>query len=926
MKPHSRKLMYVFLGISVCPVVSSWSYNVVTDSVQYIISDSHLDTQWNWDFTRTRNNLIPNTFNTHLALMNANSNYKFSCESAFHYMIEKADHLTVYNQVKAKVAAGQWTVAGSMIVAPDVTVSCPESVIRQVLYGNGFFQSEFGLRSADLFLPDCFGWGKALPTIANHCGLIGMSTAKWYNFYTPQNVDLPADIFRWYGVDGSYIIAAMHPGYYDRRWEDNFDRNHIVTLSTQTGGRVKVAYTFMGPLGDTGGARVDNDYTTLQTRINNNTINGIQFANTSSDQMFKDLNAANLTQYLPSFTGEMLMRYHGNALYTNYSDIKEKNRRNEIQAQAAEAAATIASAIGAAAYPTATLANAWIQFLWHQMHDDLPGSSCQSAYDLYTIPDENAAYAAFSSTLQASNIGVAGQLNTTVTGGVPVVVFNPLSFSRTDAVETKVYLSGRGGNQYIRVLNPSGAEVASQVNSWSGDTANCVFIATVVPMGYSVYNVIANGSYTGPVSELSASATAMANSQFTAAVGTAGALDQYHDIAANKNILVDGARLHMFVTTNSTNMKAIDYATMSQTPTVVSNSVAITVQENGPARASVRVVAANAGSTFTRYYRMTPAACGNILEVVFNAAWNSTNSLLKATFPFNIINDSARYDCGIGTVTRGINTSRQFEVVAQNWASIADATYTGAVLTYAKYGWDKPDNHTLRLSLIHTNPNISIDNGRPQNCRYALYGRNGAYSAGPIAAAAAKFNHPLIAFQTSSHSGSLGKEYSFLSLSSSQVMVMALKNAENSSATIVRVRELNGAATPNVQMTFAKPVAAATEVNGQEDVIGAGGISFNGNTATFSLNGFQPKAFAITFGSISRVNGRGIHGGYTNPGTANSARFFDIYDISGRRIGEIPYSQFTKIKASMGNLQLKPGVIIAATKDGKERKIVHIVY
>jgi alpha-mannosidase len=925
MRPAVYKSISLFLAITVCFALSSWSYDIATDSVQYIISDSHLDTQWNWDFKRTRTNLIPNTFNTHLAIMNANSNYKFTFESAFHYMIEKADNLTVYNQVKAKVAGGQWTVAGSMLVAPDVTVSSPESVIRQVVYGNGFFKKEFGTRSQDLFLPDCFGWGKALPTIASHLGLIGMSTAKWYNFYTPQNVDLPADIFRWYGVDGSSIIAAMHPGYYDKRWEDNYDRNHIVTLSNQTGGKVKAAYTFMGPVGDTGGARPAADYATLQTRINNNAGNGIKFANTSSDQMFKDLVAANLAQYLPSFTGEMLMRYHGNALYTNYSDIKEKNRKNELAAAAAEAAATIASVLGVAAYPAVTLTNAWIQFLWHQMHDDLPGSSCQSAYDDYTIPDENAAYSAFSSVLQTSENGIAGQLNTQVSGGVPVVVFNPLSFARMDAVETKVYLQGRGASQFVKVVGPSGAEVTSQVNSWSGDTANCVFIATVVSIGYSVYAVAANASYTGPTSELSASVSAMANSQSTVSIGTAGALDQFHDNAANKNILVEGARLHMFSTTNSTNMKAIDFATMSQTPAVVADNVAISVQENGPARTSVKVVAGNSGSTITRYYRMTPAACGNIVEVVFNAAWNSTNSLLKATFPFNIINDSARYDCGIGTVTRGINTARQYEVVAQNWASISDGSYTGAVLTYAKYGWDKPDNHTLRLSLIHTNPNISIDIGKPQNCRYALYGKSGAYSSGPIAVAAAKFNQPLIAFQTTSHSGNLGKEYSFLSMNSPQVMVMALKNAENSSATIVRVRELNGAAASNVQMTFAKPIFAATEVNGQEDVIGTSGISFTGSTVTVSLTGFQPKAFAITFGGTSQINGRNLPG-YQNSGRADAARFYDLYDISGKRIGSVPGNRVTHNKIRARDCKLRPGIVIAATKNGKESKIVTVVY
>jgi hypothetical protein len=125
------------------------------------------------------------------------------------------------------------------------------------------------------------------------------------------------------------------------------------------------------------------------------------------------------------------------------------------------------------------------------------------------------------------------------------------------------------------------------------------------------------------------------------------------------------------------------------------------------------------------------------------------------------------------------------------------------------------------------------------------------------------------------------------------------------------VRELNGAAAPNVQMTFAKPVATATEVNGQEDVIGAGGISFNGNTATFSLNGFQPKAFAITFG-ITRINGMQRRGSL---GAAAASR---SYDISGRRIGTLPKGQLTKIKTG--------GVRIMAAKDGKERKIVRIVY
>ncbi len=922
MKFSADKLTYLVLAASACIVASAWPYNIATDSVQYVMSDAHLDTQWNWDFGKTRSEYIPGTFNLQLALMNANPNYVFSFESAWHYMMEKTDHPTVYAQVKAMVASGQWTVAGSMLVAPDVTVSSPESVIRQVLYGNGFFKSEFGKRSVDLFLPDCFGWGKALPTIANHVGLVGMCTAKWYNFSPPQCVDLPADIFRWYGVDGSYIIAAMHPGAYDNTWENNFSLARIDTLGSQTGGKVKASYILFG-IGDTGGARSDGDYARLQSRIDSNATKGIKFVNTSTDQMYKDLNAANLTRYLPSYTGEMLMRYHGNALYTNYSDIKQKNRRNELQAAAAEAAATVASISASQSYPTTVLANAWIQFLWHQMHDDLPGSCIQSAYDTYTIPDENAAYAAFSATLQQSDSCIASRLATSVSSGVPIVVFNPLSMARTDAVDAVVYLPGRGANKFVKVLDTTGAEVPSQVDAWSGDTATCVFIAAASPLGYAVYTVAANASYTGPASELSATTTAMSNSQFTMAVGGAGALNQYHDIAANKDLLIDGARLHLFATANSTNPKAIDFATMSETPVVVSDNPVVTVQESGPARVGITVVAGSSGSTFTRTYRMTPAACGNVLEVVFSAAWNSDNLLLKATFPFNIINDSAQYDCGIGTVARGTNTSRQYEVVAQNWASISDNKYTGAVLTYAKYGWDKPDNHTLRLSLIHSNPSMAMDKTKPQACRYGLVGKSGAFSAGPIAAAAAKFNQPLIAFQTTPHAGPLGKGFSFLSINSPQVMVMALKKAETSGATIVRVRELTGAPAQNVRMTFANPIATATEVNGQEDDLGPAGVSISGAVAQFSLTGFQPKAFAFTFGASTGTIG-GRTGGLAVRSASSPDRIFDLFDMSGKRIGKAMARELAKVNVVARKLTLGPGVIIAESRDGVERRTLRI--
>src|SRR4029434_8219851 len=65
----------------------------------------------------------------------------------------------------------------------DVTVTTAESIFRQILYGNRFFQREFGKTSAEYMLPDCFGFPASLPSILAHAGLKGFSTQKltWHS-------------------------------------------------------------------------------------------------------------------------------------------------------------------------------------------------------------------------------------------------------------------------------------------------------------------------------------------------------------------------------------------------------------------------------------------------------------------------------------------------------------------------------------------------------------------------------------------------------------------------------------------------------------------------------------------------------------------------------------------------------------------------
>ncbi|HEU0252411.1 MAG TPA: glycosyl hydrolase-related protein, partial [Pyrinomonadaceae bacterium] len=85
--------------------------------------------------------------------------------------------------------------------------------------------------------------------------------------------------------------------------------------------------------------------------------------------------------------------------------------------------------------------------------------------------------------------------------------------------------------------------------------------------------------------------------------------------------------------------------------------------------------------------------------------------------------------------------------------------------------------------------------------------------------------------------------FSILRTNDSRVRVLALKKAEDSDEVIVRIVELNGKSNPNVRISFAGPVLAAREVNGQELPVGKASV-IKGQLVT-RLGPFQPRTFAV---------------------------------------------------------------------------------
>lgn len=154
-----------------------------------MVSNAHFDSQWNWDVKTSIREYIPKTLRTNLMLLNKYPNYVFNFKGGIKYQWMKEYYPNEYSLIKPFVKNGRWHIASASWDATDPNIPSPESFIRNIMYGQHLYRNEFGVLSTDIFLPDCFGFGWTLPTIANHCGLIGFSTQKlqW------RTVDLVSD-------------------------------------------------------------------------------------------------------------------------------------------------------------------------------------------------------------------------------------------------------------------------------------------------------------------------------------------------------------------------------------------------------------------------------------------------------------------------------------------------------------------------------------------------------------------------------------------------------------------------------------------------------------------------------------------------------------------------------------------------------------
>ena len=564
----------------------------------------------------------------------------------------------------------------------------------------------------------------------------------------------------------------------------------------------------------------------------------------NAEQMFLDINASEAKR-LPHYTGEMELTNHSAGSLTSQAYQKRWLRKEELLAEGAEEASVAAEWLGTRHYPLERMNNAWTLVMGGHFHDLAAGTATPKAYE-FAWNDDVIALNQFAGMLSSATEGVAAALNTQ-TKGVPIVVFNPLNIAREDLVEATVNFPG-GMPKAVHVLGPDGNEAPAQMTD-----GKVLFLAQVPSIGYAVYDVQPGAANAGTASQLRVSENSLENQFYRVKLNSDGDVASIFDKSLGKELLAAPARL------------AISYDNPEQWPAwnmdwdqeqaapkaYVAGPAKVRVVESGPVRVAVEVSRETAGSAFLQTVRLSAGDAGKRVEFGNVIDWNTKESNLKATFPLSASNRLATYNWDIGTIERPTAEPKKFEVPSHQWIDLTDMSgeFGTTILTDCKNGSDKPDDNTIRLTLIRTpgtrggyHDQATQDIGHHEFV-YGIAGHDSGWRAAQADWLGQRLNDPLIAFQTSQHTGALGGEFSLLKINNPRIRVFALKKAEHGDELILRVVELDGKPQPNVRISFAAPISAAREMNGQEQPVGPATVT--GGTLVTSFSAYQPRTFAI---------------------------------------------------------------------------------
>jgi alpha-mannosidase len=360
--------------------------------------------------------------------------------------------------------------------------------------------------------------------------------------------------------------------------------------------------------------------------------------------------------------------------------------------------------------------------------------------------------------------------------GAPVIVYNPLGWERSGDV--RVHVQGNAGQ-------------ASDVN---------LHVANVPPLGYKVVWTNSEDKGSPKASDLheEAGAFTLSNQSLGVTIDKSrGCITAISEKRSGFETVAKGGcgnQLQFFKDTpKDYDAWNIDPGTLDVAPTTIAKADSVESVTEASGEPAIRVTSHWQSSKFVQ----TISLKDDLVDVDSEIDWHETHILLKAAFPVSATSPFATYEIPYGTIERPTTRDNswekaQFEVPAQYWADLGNGKHGLSVINESKFGYDAIGN-LLRLTLLRspTWPDPDADRGH-HHFHYALYPHEGTWKEALTVRHGFEYNYPLTAVVTTAHSGTLPAEHSFASVSPENVVLTAVKKAEDAKGLILRAYEWAG--------------------------------------------------------------------------------------------------------------------------------------
>ncbi|KAJ9496005.1 Glycoside hydrolase, 38 vacuolar alpha mannosidase [Exophiala xenobiotica] len=714
---EGRKIAQKYIGKN---VDSSKVYDSDAKSIVYAIGHCHIDTCWLWPWAETKRK-VARSWSNQCDLMDRYPEHRFACSQAQQYKWLKQYYPYVFDRVKSKVKEGKFQPIGGSWVEHDTNMPSGESLVRQFLYGQRFFESNFGERCQTFWLPDTFGYSSQLPQICRLAGMSRFFTQKlsWNNIN-----NFPHTTFNWVSLDGSQVICHMAPSETytaDAHFGDvkrsvtqhksmNEDNTSLLVFGKGDGGG--------GPtremLEKLRRCRGLSDTTGLLPRVQ---------MGKSVDDFFDNLEkkAADGTKFV-TWYGELYFELH-RGTYTTQANNKLNNRKQEVMLHDIEYLATLASLKSKSyKYPKKEIDEMWENILLCQFHDCLPGSSIEMCYD-----DSDALYDhnyKLGEKVKEEALTVLG-LSKQIKANTQLAAVNTAPWKRSELVPIPQVQAGSQEQKYTLV---SGGPGVSKTHAASAIQS------------------------TASVEEVKKGVFVMKNSKFEIEV-EAGVITSLIDLKADREVIAKGGKANQLVVFDDKPLywQAWDVEVFHLDSRKELKSEASEIVEKGPYRVSVVTKTQVSKESWVKT-TISLDACDSDSDVGFvsvdaEVEWRENMKFLKVEFPVDVVNTEASYETQYGIIRRPThyNTSwdmAKFEVCCHKFADLSEADYGVSILNDSKYGFATCGN-LMRLSLIRAPkaPDAHADMGR-HHIKWAIMPHQGQLSANTVRAAY-NLNHPM---------------------------------------------------------------------------------------------------------------------------------------------------------------------------------------